>query len=98
MTMPVSEIEMEISCPACGSEALYKYGKTKVGRQRYLCLICGKQFSSFAKKQEVLGKPLCPECGSTMHLYKIEGELIRFRCSNYPACKTFKKFIIQEEE
>jgi transposase-like protein len=90
--------EDKISCPLCDSEAIYKYGKTKTGKQRHQCLMCGRQFSAFAKKQEVSGKPLCPECGSPMHLYKIEGTLIRFRCSNYPVCKTFKKFRIKEEE
>ncbi len=33
-----------------------------------------------------------------MHLYKIECDVIRFRCSNYPMCKTYKKFIIKEED
>jgi len=89
---------MEIRCPVCGSEAINRYGHTKTGKRRYLCLNCGKQFSPSSKKQEVKGKPKCPECDSPMHLYKIEGEVIRFRCSNYPACKTFKKFKITEEE
>jgi len=50
------------------------------------------------KKQEIQGKPICPECGKPMHLYKIEGEIIRFRCSGYPVCKTFRKFKITEED
>jgi transposase-like protein len=87
-----------VSCPVCNSEAIYKYGKTKTGKQRFQCLICGRQFSHGAKKQEIQGKPICPECGNPMHLYKIEGEIIRFRCSGYPVCKTFRKFRIKEED
>lgn len=55
-----------------------------------------KAIHPWRKKQEIQGKPICPECGNLMHLYKIEGEVIRFRCSGYPECKTFKKFMIKE--
>lgn len=98
--MNVQQLQDEtiIICPFCDSEAIYKYGKTKTGKQRYICLMCNKQFSMDVKKHEVVGKPFCPECGKQMYLYKIEGEVIRFRCSNYPTCKTFKKFRIKEED
>lgn len=89
--------EYEVNCPSCFSKALYKYGKTKTGKQRFLCLVCNKQFSIGTTKHEIKGKPICPICGKIMHLYKIEGNIIRFRCSAYPQCKTFKKFIIQED-
>jgi transposase-like protein len=92
------QIPTEISCPICNSEAIYKYGRTKTGKQRFQCLICGRQFSHGAKKQEIQGKPICLVCGKPMHLYKIEGELIRFRCSDYPVCKAFRKFKIKEED
>lgn len=87
-----------IRCPGCDSEAIYRYGKIKTGKQRFLCLICNRQFIINPKKQKVAGKPLCPECGKSMYLYKIEDKIIKFRCSDYPACKTFKKFIIKEEK
>lgn len=86
----------EVKCDSCNSDALYRYGKIRNGKQRFICLMCGKQFAPGATKLEVKGKPLCPECGRPMHLYKIEGEIIRFRCSEYPECKTFKKFMIKE--
>ncbi|HAM53467.1 MAG TPA: hypothetical protein DCP92_23265 [Nitrospiraceae bacterium] len=35
----------EIKCPWCESEALYKYGKAWTGKQRFLCMMCGKQFT-----------------------------------------------------
>lgn len=87
----------EIKCDYCNSDALYKYGKTRSGKQRFVCLICGRQFTPEAGKAQVQGKPVCDECGKPMHLYKIEGEVVRFRCSGYPKCRTFKKFRILEE-
>lgn len=97
MKAPSIVEEEEVKCHACDSEAVYKYGKAWTGKQRFQCLMCGKQFTSGAKKIEIQGKPICPECGRSMHLYRIEGEVIRFRCSGYPECKTFKKFRIKEE-
>ena len=98
ITLQQIPTETLIKCPVCNSEALYKYGKTKTGKQRFQCLICGRQFSHGAKTQEIQGKPFCPSCDRPMHLYKIEGEVIRFRCSGYPVCKTFRKFRIKEED
>ena len=34
-----------VGCPYCGSATLQKYGKTKIGTQRYLCKDCGKSFA-----------------------------------------------------
>jgi ssDNA-binding Zn-finger/Zn-ribbon topoisomerase 1 len=88
--------DKKVNCPICGLNAIYKYGKTKSGKQRFQCIMCGRQFSQDAKKYEVKGKPICSQCGKLMHLYKIEGEIIRFRCSGYPECKAFRKFKIKE--
>ncbi len=93
-----TEEDKYLNCPICGSDALYKYGRTKTGKQRYQCLICNKQFSFGAKKIVVKGKPICPKCGRHMNLYKLEKNFLRFRCSEYPECKFFKKFIFYEEE
>jgi len=49
-----------------------------------------------AKKPPIKGKPVCPECGRPMNVYKLEADVISFRCSGYPVCKTFKKFIMKE--
>lgn len=97
--MTISQVQPEamLNCPFCNSEAFYKFGKTKNENQRFRCLMCNRQFSQGGKKLEVQGKPICNKCNKHMHLYKIEGDLIRFRCSNYPTCKTFRKFKIEEE-
>src|SRR5664279_4964845 len=81
----------ELQCPECNSPALYKYGKTKSRKQRFICLICGRQFTPDASRKEVKNKPACTTCGGHMHLYKRKGNLLRFRCSHYPLCKTYAK-------
>jgi ssDNA-binding Zn-finger/Zn-ribbon topoisomerase 1 len=45
---------------------------------------------------EVKGKPICQECGKSMQVWKIEGDIICFRCSGYPACNHFKKYKMTE--
>lgn len=82
-------VKCEITCPHCNSEAVYKYGKAWTGRQRYLCLACRKQFTFSEKRLKETKKPHCPACGKLMHVYKREALKVRFRCSLYPACKTF---------
>lgn len=88
----------EAICPSCDSDAIYRYGKIKTGIQRFMCIMCGTQFTPGAKKSPVKGKPVCPKCGSPMNVYKLEGNIIRFRCSGYPECKTFRKFTMREEK
>ena len=90
--------QLSIPCPACGGDAVYKYGKAWTGRQRFLCLVCGKQYTNGARVSEVQGKPRCQKCRATMNVYKIEGAVIRFRCSRYPECRTYKKFLMTEEK
>jgi len=85
------EVPTEVKCTYCGSDALYRYGYTSVKKQRYLCLLCGKQFTLGNKKMLLNHKPQCPACGMIMHLYKKERGFLRFRCSKYPTCRTYKK-------
>jgi len=96
--MPISVMakNLEIKCPSCNSDALYRYGRAWTGKQRYLCLICGRQFTTGTSRTEGRNNPRCPACGKLMHVYKRENSVIRFRCSSYPACKTFKKLEIKD--
>ncbi|MBF0505420.1 MAG: Insertion element protein [Nitrospirae bacterium] len=87
-----------IKCPRCNLDAVYKYGKTWQGKQRFLCLICGRQFSAGIVRSAVKDRPVCPVCGRVMHLYKREEKVWRFRCSGYPGCKTFTKTDVREGE
>lgn len=87
----------DTSCPSCDSNAIYKYGKIASGKQRYLCMICGRQFTLHHKRLQYNHRPFCPQCGTIMHIYKRENKVIRFRCSQYPNCKTFKKHEIRKE-
>ena len=88
----------KISCPSCEGDAIYRYGRIKTGSQRFKCMVCGTQFTPGAGKAILKGKPLCPDCGKKMNVYKLEGDLIRFRCSGYPDCRTFRKFRMKEEK
>ena len=81
-----------VYCPRCQADAIYRYGKTATGKKRYLCQVCRRQFS--LKRSDRLGvpeRPACPACGKPMHVYMRHGGAIRFRCSEYPACRTFLK-------
>lgn len=86
-----------LKCPRCNSEALYRYGKTRHGKQRFRCLMCGRQFGD-AARSELKTRPMCPVCGRKMHIYRKGPEEIRFRCSGYPTCRTFKKIGTGEYE
>jgi transposase-like protein len=90
LTMP-AEPELKVVCPNCGSEAIYRYGRVASGKQRYICIICRKQFSPAARRPEPRNKRVCPECGAIMHVYMKTDETVRYRCSNYPECKTYIK-------
>ncbi len=79
-----------IQCPGCGSEAFNRYGRVR-GKQRYCCLVCGRQFVEPCDRLPVKNRPSCPECGAPMHVYGRGDGFVRFRCANYPECKTFIK-------
>lgn len=98
MTVASAEKAAHVKCPSCTSTACYKYGKAWTGKRRFLCLICGRQFTFGSKRIDAKTKSLCPTCGKLMHVYKREAEMVRLRCSAYPVCKTFRKLPNQEEE
>jgi transposase-like protein len=77
--------------PECRSDAVYKYGHTSSGKQRFICLLCERQFVVDPENIHFKNKPKCPECGKLMHSYMKAVNHIRFRCSDYPRCKTYLK-------
>ena len=87
-----------VGCPKCRTDALYRYGKAWTGKQRYLCLTCGRQFTIGATRHEWKDKPPCPVCGKGMHFYQKDARFLRFRCSAYPDCRQYLKVEIQEEK
>ena len=84
---------MDVQCPRCHSEAVNKYGRISSGKQRYICLVCGRQFITSPQKKQFNNRPDCPGCGRPMHSYMKGPDYVRFRCSNYPRCRTFVKSI-----
>jgi transposase-like protein len=81
----------QVVCPCCGSNALNKYGHLKSGKQRYLCLVCNRQFVWPSSIRSIPYRPHCPACGREMHVYARKGDIIRFRCRDYPDCRTYFK-------
>lgn len=80
-----------IMCPQCGSEAYNNYGHLKNGEQRYICLVCSRQFVNGKSKPAPTQRPGCPLCGKPMHIYMRYPNTIRFRCSAYPQCRGYAK-------
>ena len=78
-----------LQCPRCHSDALYSYGRIKNGKQRYLCLMCNRQFVPDPLRQKVKKRPICPACGGRMHVYMRQDNVIRFRCADYPKCRGY---------
>jgi len=81
-----------VQCPACHSISIYRDGKARTGNQRYLCMMCGMQFT-ISHRTRVKERPLCLTCGQPMHLYRQEQTLVRFRCSSFPTCRTYVKVL-----
>jgi len=81
-------IEERIACPKCASHALYRFGHVS-GLQRYLCLMCGRQF--IPGHERVFSPPrlTCAACGAGMHLFKKMTDGRVFRCARYPVCHTY---------
>lgn len=80
-----------IRCPRCRSEAYYNYGRTKNGKQRYICLVCNRQFIEGKPDKMIEQRPSCPLCSHRMHVYMRSSKFIRFRCSTYPRCHGYMK-------
>jgi ssDNA-binding Zn-finger/Zn-ribbon topoisomerase 1 len=94
--MPVDvTIGEELRCPKCGSQALYRYGRTHSGKTRFLCLSCNRQFVLNPSRKHLKSGPVCPKCARRMHVFLRHAEWTRYRCANYPECRTFIK--IQKE-
>jgi DNA-directed RNA polymerase subunit RPC12/RpoP len=83
--------EGRMYCPRCNSDAVYRYGHIRSGKQRYLCLLCGRQFVVSLRRVDDPERPFCPRCHNRMYLYQRGAQFVRFRCRNYPACRQYRK-------
>ncbi len=91
-------MENPVQCPECGSEAAYKNGKIPSGKQRYICLICNRQFILDNSWPKLKYRPLCPICGANMHIHSVRGDFRRFRCSKYPSCRGVVTTALEKQE
>jgi transposase-like protein len=80
-----------VECPRCGSDTIYRYGKTHTGKARFRCLSCDRQFIVNPRRREIKERPACPRCGGKMHLYGKGAGFARFRCASYPVCRSYLK-------
>ena len=88
MRMDIEETaEKRITCPKCASLALYRFGHVRSGLQRYICLMCGRQFIPGHERLSPMLRPTCDRCGAGMHLFKKRSAHTVFRCARYPACR-----------
>lgn len=81
--------EMSLLCPSCSGSAIYRFGFSPAGKQKYLCLLCSRQFVVNPDRIGFSIRPDCPACRGTMHVYKRTGNAVRYRCSGYPVCRTY---------
>ena len=92
MAVAADVSENPVECPRCRSKAVYRNGKTYYHLQRYLCLMCGRQFVPGHQREYPKTRPDCPSCGARMHVFKKGRDgLTVFRCSRYPECRTYVK-------
>lgn len=78
------------NCPNCGQDVIYRYGHTQNGKQRFMCVSCGRQFVD-GRRDLYPNRPRCQSCGRPMYLYRREPQRVRLRCSGYPDCRTYTK-------
>ncbi|WP_319523411.1 topoisomerase DNA-binding C4 zinc finger domain-containing protein [uncultured Desulfosarcina sp.] len=78
-----------LTCPACGSSATYRYGRTINGKKRRICMLCNRQYVVDGPRRNDTLRPNCPVCNQPMHRYMQKKGFIRYRCSNYPRCRTY---------
>ena len=85
--------EEKIRCPACGADASYRYGCTRSGTARRICLVCNRQYTLQRARHERPDRPRCPVCDEPMHVYRRQAAVTRYRCRNYPACRQYVKVV-----
>ncbi|MBZ0168581.1 MAG: topoisomerase DNA-binding C4 zinc finger domain-containing protein [Kofleriaceae bacterium] len=86
----IEQKQREMACPSCGSDVVYRYGRAWTQKQRFRCVMCGRQFTLGNRNAIPAKRPFCSKCGGPMHIYKRQGNMIRFRCSGYPNCRGFQ--------
>jgi ssDNA-binding Zn-finger/Zn-ribbon topoisomerase 1 len=53
--------------------------------------MCGRQFIPGHERKFPPSRPVCPECGSGMHIFKKHDSHTVFRCGRYPECGAYMK-------
>jgi len=93
--VPTINDSSNIQCPSCRSKAVYRYGRAR-NKQRFFCLICGRQFIAGHERHFPKVRPTCQKCGKKMFIYQNENLFVRYRCSGYPVCKNYVKILRED--
>jgi len=69
-------------CPKCNNNHKFsKYGRDKLGNQKYLCKVCNHQFVPLSNPQTKLKKyPPCPSCGKSSFMHHDYRDYSNYRC------------------
>ncbi len=93
-------IALNLSCPECGYQQLWKCGKTKDGRQRYKCKKCNRSFNNkpnygkYEKKLEVSDDVwLASDLGVSVPKHRSQSKLIFLYIEQEWLKNIAKKFI-----
>ncbi len=73
---------ISLKCPKCNNtHNFYKYGKDKLGFQKYQCRVCKHQFTPDNPRKKAMKKyPPCPMCGKSSFLHHDYRDYSNFRC------------------
>ncbi len=82
-----------VKCPECYNTDLYKFGKDKNSKQKYLCRRCRRQFTLESIKKYQAGYPKCPVCGKATYLHHKYKCHVSFKCNDRKCNHTFKQII-----
>ncbi len=72
---------ISLKCPKCNNTYnFYKYGKDKLGFQKYQCRVCKRQFAPDNPRKKSMKKyPPCPMCGKSLFLHHDYRDYSNFR-------------------
>ena len=81
---------ISVKCVKCNSELLYKYGKDKLGNQKYQCRCCKHQFApEYVSKPKSRKYPNCPKCNKGSLLHHDYSDYTNYRCGDKKCYHSF---------
>jgi len=91
-------VEKEPVCPDCGSSRRWKNGLTALGKQRYKCIDCGRNYIDPKEHNYQPAGHVCPRCKSVNVIRQGWTLLTRGRRKQRLKCNDCNKDFHQPEE